>query len=317
MIRIEQLTRRFHDLVAVDDISLHIQEGEVYGFLGPNGAGKSTTIKILTGFLPATSGKAVVAGLDVARDSLEVRRRIGYLPENVSLPVDARVDEYLEYRGRLKGVPAKQRTAAKGRVLEQCGLVPMRRRILSQLSRGYRQRVGLADALLSDPPLLILDEPTGGLDPAQRQEVLDLIGSFAGKRTVLLSSHVLNEVENVCTRVAIIKTGRIVAEGTRDELERDSERRGQILVATRGAGKQLAAWLTQEQIPFVPQGPDTCLVHLDQSLSSEAPGSGVDDLYATAMVELLAKMVSAGLPVQRYEPRVRSLQQIFLDLTRS
>lgn len=303
MIRIEHLTRRFHDLVAVDDISLHVAEGEVFGFLGPNGAGKSTTIKILTGFLPASSGKAVVAGLDVARDSLGVRRRIGYLPENVSLPVDARVDEYLEYRGRLKGVPSKQRGPAKDRVLEVCGLVPMRRRILSQLSRGYRQRVGLADALLADPPLLILDEPTGGLDPAQREEVLTLIGGLAGERTVLLSSHVLNEVEDVCTRVAIIKAGRIVANGTRDQLERDAGRHGEILVETRDADDALAAWLTERDIAHDRHPDGGCVVQLAQDAGDP--------------VILLRELVEAQLPIRRFQPRTRSLQQIFLDLTRS
>ncbi|MDG2149424.1 MAG: ABC transporter ATP-binding protein [Planctomycetota bacterium] len=303
MIRIEQLTRRFHDLVAVDGISLHVQEGEVFGFLGPNGAGKSTTIKILTGFLPASSGKALVGGLDVARESLEVRRRIGYLPENVSLPVDARVDEYLEYRGRLKGIPSKQREGAKQRALDLCGLVPMRRRILNQLSRGYRQRVGFADALLSDPPLLILDEPTGGLDPAQRQEVLSMIGGMAGERTVLLSSHVLNEVEDVCTRVAIIKAGRIVAEGSREELEHSSGRHGEILIETEGSDDALLAWLGERGIRCQRHERGGCLVQLSDDSSDS--------------VALLRELIAAPLPVRRFEPRTRSLQQIYLDLTRS
>ena len=303
MIRIEHLTRRFHDLVAVDDISLHVQEGEVFGFLGPNGAGKSTTIKILTGFLPATSGKALVSGLDVARESLEVRRRIGYLPENVSLPVDARVEEYLEYRGRLKGIPSKQREGAKQRVLDLCGLMQVRRRILNQLSRGYRQRVGLADALLSDPPLLILDEPTGGLDPAQRQEVLALIGGMAGERTVLLSSHVLNEVEDVCTRVAIIKAGRIVAKGSREDLERSSGRHGEILIETEGADAPLEAWLGERGIRCQRHKRGGCLVQLDEDSADS--------------VTLLRDLIAASLPIRRFEPRSRSLQQIYLDLTRS
>ena len=300
MIRIEHLTRRFHDLVAVDDISFHVPKGEIFGFLGPNGAGKSTTIRILTGFLPATSGRAVVAGLDVAQDSLGVRQQLGYLPEAVALPTDARVDEYLEYRGRLKGVPAKERGRLKERALQNCGLVPMRRRILAQLSRGYRQRVGLADAMLADPPLLILDEPTGGLDPAQRQEVLDLIAGLRGERTVLLSSHVLTEVENVCSRVAIIKRGRIVGEGTRDELEASAGRQGEVLVAAPGAGEKLTAWLQERSLEHHSRG-DECVVQL---------GDGNP-------AELLRSLVSADLPVTRFEPRTRTLQQIFLDLTAS
>ena len=302
MIRIEHLTRRFHDLTAVDDISLHVAEGEVFGFLGPNGAGKSTTIKILTGFLPATSGRALVGGVDVATNSLEVRRRLGYLPENVSLPVDARVEEYLDYRGRLKGLPRAERVKALERALDLCGLVPMRRRILAQLSRGYRQRVGLADALLADPPLLVLDEPTGGLDPAQRQEVLDLIGGLAGKRTVLLSSHVLTEVEHVCTRVAIIKTGRIVARGTREELERDAGRQGEVHVEVNGDEAALDRWLDEHGITHEAHARGGRVVHV---------GEDVDP------APLLTSLVDAGLPVRRYEPLTRSLQQIFLDLTRS
>ena len=302
MIRTEHLVRRFHDLVAVDDVSLTVREGEVYGFLGPNGAGKSTTIRILTGFLPATSGSASVAGHDVSTDSLAVRRSIGYLPENVPLPQDARVDEYLDFRGRLKGLSTKDRAKRCDVVLDQCGLVPMRRRILSQLSRGYRQRVGLADALLADPPVLILDEPTGGLDPAQRQEVLELVADFAGRRTVLLSSHVLNEVENVCTRVAIIKNGRIVAEGARDELERTVGQAGSVLIAAAGAGEALRDRLIERGLAPVREGEDDVRVALADSADP---------------AELLADLVAAGIPVHRFEPLARSLQQIFLDVTRS
>ena len=276
MIRIEHLTRRFHDLVAVDDISFHVPKGEIFGFLGPNGAGKSTTIRILTGFLPATSGRAVVAGLDVAQDSLGVRQQLGYLPEAVALPTDARVDEYLEYRGRLKGVPAKERGRLKERALQNCGLVPMRRRILAQLSRGYRQRVGLADAMLADPPLLILDEPTGGLDPAQRQEVLDLIAGLRGERTVLLSTSVSTW------------------------LEASAGRQGEVLVAAPGAGEKLTAWLQERSLEHHSRG-DECVVQL---------GDGNP-------AELLRSLVSADLPVTRFEPRTRTLQQIFLDLTAS
>ncbi|HEX5010466.1 MAG TPA: ABC transporter ATP-binding protein, partial [Planctomycetota bacterium] len=253
MIRVEHLTRRFHDLVAVDDISLDVPPGDIVGFLGPNGAGKTTTIRILTGFLPASSGRAEVAGFDVASDSLKVRERVGYLPENVPLPPDARVEEYLEFRARLKQVPASRRAAARERVLGQCGLLPMRRRIIEQLSRGYRQRVGLADALIADPPVLILDEPTGGLDPGQRQEVLDLVAGLRGERTVLLSSHVLAEVEHSCSRVAIIQRGRIVAQGTKAELEASAGRRGEVEIRAPGQGERLAAVLAARGLQPRPQ----------------------------------------------------------------
>jgi ABC-2 type transport system ATP-binding protein len=302
LIEVEHLTRRYHDLVAVDDISLSVPEGEVLGFLGPNGAGKSTTLKILAGFLPATSGRAEVAGFNVATHSLQARGQLGYLPENVVLPPDARVDEYLDYRGRLKGLSRSRRNERRERVLEQCGLVPMRRRILSQLSRGYRQRVGLADALLADPPVLILDEPTGGLDPAQRQDVLDLIGSLAGERTVILSSHVLSEIEDVCTRVAIIKQGAIVAQGTADELERTVGRQGELHVETQGGDERLQAWASARGLSARPHDRAGLVLTL-----------GPDDDAA----DLLAALVTIGVPIVRWQPLTRSLQQIFLDLTRA
>ena len=303
MITVEHLTRRFHDLLAVDDISLSVSEGEVLGFLGPNGAGKSTTIKILTGFLPATSGSASVAGFDVVTQSLAARRMLGYLPENVALPPDARVDEYLEYRGRLKGLDKSARKARRDEALDACGLVPMRRRILAQLSRGYRQRVGLADALLTDPPVLFLDEPTGGLDPAQRRDILDLIASLRGRRTVLLSSHVLNEVEHVCSRVVIIKSGRIVADGTRDELEATAGRQGEVRIELSGDPAPLGPALAAQGVTAEPTSDGRGFV------AHCAPGQDP--------APLLAALVNQGLNVRHFEPLTRSLQQIFLDLTRS
>jgi len=308
VIRTEHLTRRFHDLLAVDDVTLHVPRGEILGFLGPNGAGKSTTIRILTAFLPATSGRASVAGHDVATDSLAARANIGYLPENVPLPTDARVDEYLQFRARLKGVAAGQRAAFCDRALTLCGLIPMRRRIIGQLSRGYRQRVGLADALLADPPVLILDEPTGGLDPGQRQEVLDLVAGMRGQRTVMLSSHVLSEVEHLCTRVAIIKAGRIVAQGTRDELEASAGHRDEWELGATGHPVEanlvrLENWLAGRGLAprRAPDAP-RCIVRLDSESDASA---------------LLSAAVRAGLPLASFRPLTRSLHDIFLDLTRS
>ena len=213
-VEIDNLVKTFGAFVAVDHVSLQIPKGEIFGFLGPNGAGKSTTIRILTGFLPATSGRAEVAGHDVATDSLAVRRCIGYLPENVPLPTDARVAEYLEFRARLKGIAAGERPAALERALQRCGLLDMRRRIVGQLSRGYRQRVGLADALLADPPVLILDEPTAGLDPAQIRETRKLMRELGQEHTMLLSTHILSEVEATCDSVIVIYQGEVVVDGS-------------------------------------------------------------------------------------------------------
>lgn len=300
MIRIEHLTRRFGDLVAVDDVSLEVAEGEVLGFLGPNGAGKTTTIRILTSFLPASSGRAEVAGFDVATHGLDVRRLVGYLPEHVPLPLDARVDEYLEFRARLKGVPARKRKAAREAVLEQCGLVDMRRRILAQLSRGYRQRVGLADALIADPPVLILDEPTGGLDPGQRQEVLDLIGRLRGQRTVMLSTHVLAEIESISSRLAIIQNGRLIAIGTKQELEQTVGRQGEVEIAADSDPARLEQWLDAAGIEHEPGPGSVRIVRLGHDRDP---------------AELLREIVSAGVPVSRFDPLNRSLHEIFLDLT--
>ncbi|HOW98922.1 MAG TPA: ATP-binding cassette domain-containing protein, partial [Kiritimatiellia bacterium] len=218
MIRVTHLTKRFAGCVAVDDVSFRIEPGEVVGFLGVNGAGKTTTLRILSCYLPATSGTAEVAGFDVFRDSLEVRRRIGYLPENAPLYPEMRVDEYLRFRARLKGVsPAACRRRVQ-EVKDRCGLKDAGRRIIGQLSRGYRQRVGLADCLVHDPELLILDEPTLGLDPAQVIQVRELIRALARRHTILLSTHILPEVEAVCRRVLIINRGRIVASDSPGQL---------------------------------------------------------------------------------------------------
>ncbi len=218
MIEVEHLTKDFARTRAVDDVSFRVGPGEIVGFLGPNGAGKTTTIRILTGFLPASSGAAAVAGHDVFRRSLDVRKSVGYLPENVPLYADLRVEEYLGFRSRLKQIPPRDRRARIEAAMERAAVLDVRRKLVGALSRGYRQRVGLADALLADPPVLILDEPTSGLDPLQRIEVKNLIQALQGEKTILFSSHILPEVESVCRRVLIIHRGRILADGTPDEL---------------------------------------------------------------------------------------------------
>jgi len=233
MIAIENLTKRYVDTCAIEDLSFKVEEGEILGFLGPNGAGKTTTLRILTGFLQPTSGRARVAGFDVVADSLEVRKRIGYLPENVPLYPEMRVEEYLGFRAAIRRVPRNRRKSSVERAMELCGLTDHRHRLIGVLSKGYRQRVGLADALVHSPPILILDEPTVGLDPNQIREVRGLIKELGKDHTVILSTHILPEVEMVCSRVAIIARGKLVAEGPPDQLRERLQGEGRIVVELR------------------------------------------------------------------------------------
>lgn len=218
MIRVENLTKRFGATTAVDNLSFEVERGEIVGFLGPNGAGKTTTMRILSGFVTPTGGSVKIDGLDVMKESIEIRRKIGYMPENVPLYTDMRVAEYLQYRGRLKGLKNVRLRVRLDEVLNSCGLTGVRRKIIGSLSKGFRQRVGLADALIHEPELLILDEPTIGLDPNQIRLIRNLIRSLSRKHTVLLSSHILPEVEMTCERVLIINGGRIVASDTPNKL---------------------------------------------------------------------------------------------------
>lgn len=219
MIEVEHLTKRYPGITAVEDVSFTVGTGEVVGFLGPNGAGKSTTMRILSGFISPTGGHVRVGGLDVTRESLGVRRRLGYLPESCPLYTEMRVREYLRYRADLKGVPYRHVGRRVARVLEQCGLTGVARRNIGQLSKGYRQRVGIADALVHNPELLILDEPTIGLDPNQILSIRQLVGELAREHTVLLSTHILSEVEATCQRVIVLQGGHIVEAAPLADLE--------------------------------------------------------------------------------------------------
>ncbi|MBU0742081.1 ABC transporter ATP-binding protein [bacterium] len=224
MIEADGLTRRFGDTVALAEVGFKVARGEVVGLLGPNGAGKTTAMRILTCTLPPSGGRASVAGFDVVDASLEVRRRIGFMPEHVPLYPDATVTEHLRFTAELKGVPAAGRDGHLDTIVERAGLSEVRGRMVGNLSKGFRQRVGLAQALVGDPEVLILDEPTGGLDPHQIVEIRDLIRSFRGERTVLLSSHILAEVSRTCSRVIILDRGRLVAEVDAQELPDASTR---------------------------------------------------------------------------------------------
>ena len=218
MIDVQQITKRYGQHTAIDRVTFSVAKGEVLAFLGPNGAGKTTTMRILTCFMPPTEGRATVAGYDCLEQSMDVKRRIGYLPETPPVYQELTVEEYLRFVGRLRGLAGAALTAAMSREVERLGLGSVQHRLIGNLSRGYRQRVGLAQALIHDPPVLILDEPTVGLDPKQIIEIRELIKSLAGSHSVILSTHILPEATAVCQRVVIISGGRIVAEDTPDRL---------------------------------------------------------------------------------------------------
>ena len=230
MIEVNDLTKRFARHEAVRGISFSVAKGEIVGFLGPNGAGKTTTLRMLTGYLPPTSGSARIAGFDIFRQSIDARKKIGYMPENVPLYEDMRVREYLKFRAQLKGLGTSDTRKRVGYVIDTCGLEGVRRKMIKTLSKGYRQRVGLADALVHDPELLILDEPTNGLDPNQIRQIRQLIRQLADSHTVLVSTHILSEVEMTCNRVIIIDTGKIKAADTPQNLIGQMRAAGRVQV---------------------------------------------------------------------------------------
>ncbi len=238
MIDVKHLTKWYGRVLAVDDISFHVDKGMIVGFLGPNGAGKSTTLKVLTTYLPATSGHVSISGHDVLEDSLAVRRNIGYMPEAVPLYPEMRVRELLTFRAALRDIPARDRKAAVDRAVERCWLTKpedMTRRRVGELSRGYKQRVGLAEALLHNPPVLVLDEPTIGLDPNQIRAMRELIQELGQDHTIILSSHILAEVEQTCNHIIVIAGGQIVADGTPESLQKQVSGPSQVLAEIRGA----------------------------------------------------------------------------------
>lgn len=241
MIEVQDLTKQYAGHTAVDAISFFARQGEIVGFLGPNGAGKSTTMRMLAGYLPPTSGSALVAGHDVFRESLEVRKNVGYMPETAPLYGDMRVKEYLHFRGELKGLRGRELRQRTGEVMESVGVTDMRKRLIENLSKGYRQRVALADALISRPKLLILDEPTNGLDPVQIRHVRELLRTLRDEHTVLLSTHIMSEVEQICDRVIMLHHGRIRACDTPRNLTRGLRAATTVRLELQGNGSVTAA----------------------------------------------------------------------------
>ncbi|GAX60807.1 ABC-type multidrug transporter [Candidatus Scalindua japonica] len=239
MIKVNNLVKRYVNINAVDNISFHVKENEIVGLLGPNGAGKTTTMRILTCFMPATAGSATVAGYDVFTDSLNVRQQIGYLPENVPLYLDMRASEYLMFRAKLKNIPRRERRKKIEYCLDVTGITDVQNQIIGTLSKGYRQRVGLADTLIHDPKILILDEPTIGLDPNQIRQIRGVIKGLGQKHTVLLSTHILPEVEMVCDRIMIINKGKIVAMDTPANLMKQLKTGSNLVLEIKGDGAKI------------------------------------------------------------------------------
>ena len=244
MINVKNLTKRYVNINAVDNISFNVEENETVGLLGPNGAGKTTTMRILTCFMPATAGTATVAGFDVFTDSLNVRQQIGYLPENVPLYLDMRVNEYLMFRAKLKNIPRRERRKKIDYCLDLTGIRDVQNQITGTLSKGYKQRVGLADTLIHDPKILILDEPTIGLDPNQIMQIRQVIRGLGEKHTVLLSTHILPEVEMICDRIMIIDKGKIVAMDTPANLVKQLKSSSNVILEIKGDGGKIKSSLS-------------------------------------------------------------------------
>jgi ABC-2 type transport system ATP-binding protein len=305
MIEVQGLTKRYGELVAVSDLTFKVEPGRIWGLLGPNAAGKTTTMRILTGYLPATSGRATVAGFDVFDQPDAVKRSIGYLPEIVPLYLDMTVSAYLGFVAEIKQVPKAKRSAAVARVVESAGLKDVSRRLIKNVSRGYKQRVGIAQALIHDPQVLILDEPTIGLDPAQIREIRELIRGLRGEHTILLSTHILPEVTQVCDGVVIINEGRLMASGSLADLAASYEKMDGIVLRLRRSGAEEAALF--RAVPGVVQATveggeirvewgrgrdlrdDVARLALDKGLGLVEMRSvaGIEDLYM--------KIVSGGL----------------------
>ena len=307
MIHARNLTKRFHRRVAVDGLTFKIDRGEIAGFLGPNGAGKTTTMRMLTGFLPPTEGEVTVAGYSVEAQTLEARRRIGYLPEHCPLYPEMRVEEFLRHRAGIKGIPVRQIRARVSAVSEQCGLGDVRRQLIGQLSKGYRQRVGLADALVHEPELLILDEPTIGLDPNQIRQVRELIKSLAGHHTVLISTHILPEAEQLCRRVLIINKGKLVASDSTDNLRRRMASQGRIRAEIRAPAEDL-----RRELESLGAGGWSCEAQEDGWMEV---GFDENPDIPGAREETARRAVTHGWPLRALDHEDSSLEDIFVALT--
>lgn len=308
MIEIAHLTKYYGTKPAIQDVSFTVEKGEVLGFLGPNAAGKTTTMRILTCYMPPTSGTAKVAGFDVLEQSLEVRRCIGYLPENPPLYADMTVEKYLEFVGKIKGIGHRELKQRIGEVMERTGIVNVSKRLIKHLSKGYKQRVGIAQALIHRPPILILDEPTIGLDPKQIIEVRELIKSLGGDHTIILSTHILPEVNMICQRVVIINEGRVVASDTTENLTRRLRGSETLYVQVEGPRSKVESKIKSlkgvtDVTPQKTESDHVCSFHVETELERDI------------RKELAACIVQQGWGLLEIRPVGMSLEEVFLRLT--
>ena len=308
MITVEHLTKRYGSFTAVDDLSFTIGEGHVYGFLGPNGAGKSTTMNMMTGCLSATEGHVKIDGFDIFEEPMEARRRIGYLPEQPPLYLGETPEEYLRFVGEAKGLRGGELEAQIDEVIEVTRLEPMRHRVIRALSKGYRQRVGIAQALLGNPEVVILDEPTVGLDPIQILEIRELIRSLGERHTVILSSHILSEVQAMCDRILIIAHGRLIAFDTPENLEKLLTTPGELILIADLPEERFRAILAE-----LPGVTDVACTADGSRLTGTVRAEG-EDLYALARAVFLA-FAAAGEPLLEMRVKKADLEEIFLELT--
>jgi ABC-2 type transport system ATP-binding protein len=312
MITVTDLTKRYARHTAVDHISFEVQKGQIVGFLGPNGAGKTTTMRMLTCFLPPTSGQATVAGFDVLEQSMEVKKRIGYLPETPPLYPEMRTAEYLTFVGQLKGLAGAELAKRVGYVLERCAIADVKDKLLGKLSKGYRQRVGLAQAIIHNPDVLILDEPTSGLDPKQINETRELIKSLAGDHTIILSTHILPEVEQTCQQVIIIAKGKVVATDSVSNLQNRARGAESLLVEVAGRNGDIDAATVQKRLEQISGVSKVHFKDKKQNRSIFEVQSGKD---SSIRGDLARAVVEAGWDLNELRPTAVSLEEIFLQLT--
>ncbi len=314
MITVKELTKRYARTIAVDQISFQVAKGQIVGFLGPNGAGKTTTMRMLTCFLPPSAGTATVAGFDVLEQPLEVKKRIGYLPETPPLYPEMETTEYLKFVGKLKGLKGAALEKRVDYVSDRCAVADVKNKLLGKLSKGYRQRVGLAQAIIHNPDVLILDEPTAGLDPKQINETRDLIKGLAGDHTIILSTHILPEVEHTCEQVIIINKGKLVATDSVRNLQARARGAESVVVEIGGRNGRLEVPIVQHKLEQVP-GVSKALCK--QQVDGRAVFEVESQKGRLVRGDLARAVVEAGWDLNELRPAAMSLEEIFLQLTES